>query len=250
MQFAFVLCTYFPGLTGKKLREALQPVAAENHRKLGYDTSRMHMYSYIYNDAVNNSVECLYTGLMLSCGYNSYNTSCNPDLNCEHSVPQSLFHKQEPMKSDLHHLRPTWSVPNNARSNNPFDDLEELKIDKYYGINKQVTVNKPTDPENWSKIDNNVAFEVRDIQKGDSARAVAYFFVMYPTEAGPITRTFANVDRMIEWDKEHLPTELQIQQYKRAVEKQGNVNPFYEEVGLVARAYCDMSTKYPCSLYE
>ncbi|CAL5997481.1 Endonuclease_I [Hexamita inflata] len=40
------------------------------------------------------------------------------------------------------------------------------------------------------------------------------------------------------------------QQYKRVVEEQGNVNPFYEEVGLVARAYCDMSTKYPCSIYE
>ena len=28
----------------------------------------------------------------------------NAELNCEHTVPQSYFNKQEPMRSDLHHL--------------------------------------------------------------------------------------------------------------------------------------------------
>ncbi|CAL6047587.1 Extracellular_nuclease [Hexamita inflata] len=250
MLFAVCFSEYFPGLYGEDLRDELRSIASANHKALGYDGARREMYSYIYNDEANSTVECVYTGIPLACKYGSNDANCNEELNCEHTVPQSFFNKAAPMKSDLHHLRPTWKTANGGRSNFPFNNVEEAKVDKYYGIDFQVVTSKPEDAENWSKLDSGKAFETREVQKGDTARAVAYFFVRYPTQAGPITRTFTNIDNLIQWDNEHPPTELQIAQYKRAVEKQGNINPFYEEVGLVARAYCDMSKKYPCSIYE
>ncbi|CAL6030009.1 Extracellular_nuclease [Hexamita inflata] len=250
MLCSIVLSEYFPGLYGKALREELKSVASQNHKQLSYENARTVMYNYIYNNQSNNSVMCVYTGLNLKFKYESTNPDANEELNCEHTVPQSFFNKKLPMKSDLHHLRPTWKPANSARSNFPFKNIEESRVDEYYGNNKQIVTRKPDDVENWSKLDKNTNFEVRETQKGDTARAVAYFYVKYPTQAGPITKTFSNIDNLIKWDIEHPPTDLQLEQYKRVVEEQGNVNPFYEEVGLVARAYCDMSTKYPCSIYE
>ena len=40
----------------------------------------------------------------------------------------------------------------------------------------------------------------RNEEKGDIARAVAYFFTRYPTEAGSILTTMGSVDDLIEWD--------------------------------------------------
>ncbi|CAL5997455.1 Extracellular_nuclease [Hexamita inflata] len=248
MLFACIFSEYFPGLFGKALREELKSTASRGHQQLGYDTARLLMYNNIYNNQSNNSVMCLYTGLNIPFTFGS--NEANEELNCEHTVPQSFFNKAAPMKSDLHHLRPTWKTANSGRSNYPFNNVEESVVDKYFGTDRQVITNKPVDAENWSKLDSGVAFETREVQKGDTARAVAYFFVRYPTQAGPITKTFTNIDNMIKWDNDHPPTELQMTQYRKVVQKQGNINPFYEEMGLVARAYCDMSTKYPCSIYE
>lgn len=40
----------------------------------------------------------------------------------------------------------------------------------------------------------------KDDVKGDIARAVAYFFTRYPTEAGSIHTTMSSIDDLIEWD--------------------------------------------------
>ncbi|CAL6032592.1 Extracellular_nuclease [Hexamita inflata] len=62
------------------------------------------------------------------------------DLNCEHTAPQSFFNKELPMRSDLHHLRPTWKIANSGRSSSPFNSINEMSVDYYYyGKNKTVT---------------------------------------------------------------------------------------------------------------
>jgi endonuclease I len=154
------------------------------------------------------------------------------------------------MVSDLHHLRATWSDANNARSNYAFKEIDEADATMYYGNDFTKTATRPKDIENYSTLMKSTVFEPRDAQKGDTARAVAYFYTRYPTEAGAITKTMASVDEMIDWDEQFTPTELQIQQYQKVVEVQGNINPFYEELHLVARAYCDMATKYDCKDFQ
>ncbi|CAL5989669.1 Extracellular_nuclease [Hexamita inflata] len=250
MLFSLVVSELFPGKYGKELRGLLQKYSQEGHKTLGYSRARQEMYGYVYNDAKDQAVYCVYTGLRMPCKYDSMNSSCNADLNCEHTVPQSFFGKSDPMVSDLHHLRSTWSTANGARSNYPFKELKDSEIDTYYGDKKQTSSSKPKDAENWSGLDSGKSFMPREEQRGDTARAVAYFYTMYPTQAGAITKTFASVDTMIAWDLAHAPTDVQHAQYLRAVEVQGNKNPFQEEIGLSARAYCDMSKNYPCSKYQ
>ncbi|CAL6077081.1 Extracellular_nuclease [Hexamita inflata] len=249
MIFPLLLAELYPGKYGKELRELLNNYTAEGHKTLGYSLVRKHLYSYVYNSPADNAVYCAYTGSKMPCGYGQMNSDCNADLNCEHTVPQSFFSKQDPMVSDIHHLRAVWKMANSARSDFAFKELPDKNINMYYGDNFQKNPHKPKDPENWSAAGSQ-KFTPRNQQKGDTARAVAYFYVRYPTQAGSVTKTFASVDTMIEWDEKFEPSQLQMEQYHRSVEVQGNKNPFQEEKGLVARAYCDMSKNYPCSQYK
>ncbi|KAH0572324.1 Extracellular nuclease [Spironucleus salmonicida] len=244
-----VLQEYFPGSTGATLREQLNKIASVGYKQLGYNRGREELYGYVMNDPKENALYGCYTGLKMPCKYDQMDTSCNKagDLNCEHTVPQSFFDKKEPMKGDLYHLRPAWSKSNGARSNYPFSYVEASEVKAYYGNDYQINTARPVDLENWSTLSTKHTFEPRDAQKGDSARAVAYFYTKYPAEFHSLGQTFSRVDDMIEWDLLFAPTELQLQQAQRIQEVQGNINPFMLEHGLVFRAYCDLSEgKYPC----
>ncbi|KAH0575891.1 Endonuclease I [Spironucleus salmonicida] len=244
-----LLQEYFSGQDGKTLRKNLYSVVQEGYQKLSYIRSREELYGYIANDPQDNAVHDCYTGLRMECEYESMDTQCNnqEDLNCEHIVPQSLFDQKQPMKSDLYHLRTVWKKSNNARSNYPFQYVKSSEAKSYYGNNYAIEFNKPVDVQNWSILSYNHTFEPRDIQKGDTARAVAYFYVMYPKEFHTLQKTFSTIDDMIEWDIMFPPTDLQIQQSIRTQHVQGNINPFMFEINLVFRAYCDLSEgKYPC----
>ncbi|CAL6054174.1 Extracellular_nuclease [Hexamita inflata] len=237
----------YPGKFGLELRQLLQKYSSKSQKTLGYQRAREEIYSYVYNDPTDQAVYCVYSGSRMPCAYNSMDTSCNADLNCEHTVPQSFFNKQDPMVSDIHHLRTAWSKANNGRQNYPFKRLNGTS-GTFFGPNFTQTTKQPPQIENWSILDKG-KFMPRQVQMGDTARAIAYFYTRYPTEAGNITKVI-NVDEMIEWDQEFEPTDSQYQQYLRAVQVQKNRNPYYEEKGLVARAYCDISTKFPCSQYQ
>ncbi|CAL6056145.1 Extracellular_nuclease [Hexamita inflata] len=260
MLFSLVTSELFPGLYGQDLRKALKVYADKGAKSLGYDRARQEMYGYVYNDPKDQAVYCVYTGFRMPCKYDSMNTKCNSagDLNCEHTVPQSFFNKAEPMKSDMHHLRGAWDTANSGRWHYPFGTLAEESKIVWYGNNKKKVTTKPSDPENWSTCDgmgygsasDEGMFEPRDDFKGNLARATAYFYIRYPTQAGPITRLWPNIDDMIDWDQNYANTDLQQAQYLRVVEVQGNKNPFQEEQGLTARAFCDLSVYYPCSHFQ
>ena len=197
----------FPGLYGEELRAKLKTYSYEGHKTLGYDRAREEMYGYIYNDPNDQAVYCIYTGLRMPCKYDSMNSGCNSNMNCEHTVPQSFFNKADPMRSDIHHLRGAWHDANEGRSNYPFKQLNNDDVDAWYGDHEMIIQKTPAKPEEWSGLEKGSYFMPRDAQKGDTARAVAYFYTVYPTQAGDITRVFPNVDDMIEWDKKFPPTE-------------------------------------------
>ncbi|KAH0572347.1 Endonuclease I [Spironucleus salmonicida] len=244
-----LLQKYFPEFSGQQLRAALTPITGINYKQLGYNRGRQQLYGYIMNDPFDNAIYDIYSGIRMECLYDSMNTQCNKakDLNCEHTIPQSFFAKKEPMVSDLYHCKISWNVTNNDRSNYPFQYVPDEFAQKYYGLNRQIVTQKPVDRENWSILDKRNRFEPRDIQKGDTARAVAYFYVRYPNEFESLKKTFTLIDDMIEWDLLFPATDLQNQQAMRIEEIQGNINPFIKEFGLVRRAYCDLSEgKYPC----
>ncbi|CAL6075413.1 Endonuclease_I [Hexamita inflata] len=121
-----------------------------------------------------------------------------PNQDCEHTVPQSFFNKQDLMVSDTHHLRTAWSKANNGRQNYPFKRLNGTS-GTFFGPNFTQTTKQPPQIENWSVLDKG-KFMPRQVQLGDTARAIAYFYTRYPTEAGSITKVI-NVDEIIEWDQ-------------------------------------------------
>ena len=57
----------------------------------------------------------------------SYNAE-GQSYNREHTVPQSWFSKQSPMKSDGHHVVPTDGYVNNRRGNYPFGEVDPKSI--------------------------------------------------------------------------------------------------------------------------
>lgn len=89
--FPIILCfnEYFPGLYGEELRIALKHVTTSSAKTLGYKKAREQLYGYIWNSEEQEAIECVYTGSMMSCAYESYDTQCNTEgkLNCEHTIP-------------------------------------------------------------------------------------------------------------------------------------------------------------------
>ncbi|MEE3928479.1 endonuclease [Mycoplasmopsis ciconiae] len=87
--------------------------------------------------------------------------------NREHLIPQSWFNKNDPMRSDAHHVWPTDIKVNNIRSNYPHDNV----------------VRATQTTQNNSKLGYNVnnvtVFEPVDAFKGDIARAYLYFVLSY-----------------------------------------------------------------------
>ena len=90
----------------------------------------------------------------------------------------------EPMKSDMHHLFPTKSNVNSSRGNDPFEEIPDEETHIWYR-NEYSQTSIPSEnideyaekynPPNQSEE----RFEPREEQKGNTARAMFYFYSMY-----------------------------------------------------------------------
>jgi hypothetical protein len=134
--------------------------------------------SYSYRDArklfwgsfdkKDGLVECIYTGKTI-------NPGTDPDFaaldalgfNTEHSWPKSLGAENEPAESDINHLFVSDKTTNDKRANHPFGFV----------------TSNVTYENNGSKLGKNsngeTVFEVRDLYKGNIARAMFYFALRY-----------------------------------------------------------------------
>ncbi len=162
-------------LSEENLKNVIKLITGNGYISLGYNVARDSMFMKIDNKRTNgqgsaqNTLECVYTG-RLAVGYtNRSDCQTNFSFNTEHTLPQSLFSSQEPMKSDLHHLFPTDDLANNQRGDNPF-----------------AVVTNPTWNSGGSFSDG-IIFEPRDEQKGASARALFYFVLRYQNYSNFLT---------------------------------------------------------------
>lgn len=114
----------------------------------------------------------------------------NAELNCEHTVPQSYFDKQEPMRSDLHHLYSCDFQDNSRRGSTK------------YGRYK---------PEGG---------------RGEVARATLYFMLRYPDINLPYNSR--DVDLLKQWATDDPPSLHEKHRNARIAEIQGNRNPFID----------------------
>jgi len=169
-----------------------------NHHSVGYRDARHAMFTDL--DSVNGEVECVYTGRHLKT--NSIPNSNN--MNCEHTWPQSQG-AVGVARTDIHHLFCTDSKANSHRSSLPFG-----------------TVTSPKWSQGGSSKGNGV-FQVRDENKGNTARAKFYFSVRYGKRIGSKEEAVLK-----QWHKAD-PVDADEIKRNNGVEKiQKNRNPFID----------------------
>lgn len=220
-------------LNGASLRSWLKANFYDGkHNALGYSDARRKMYNHIDNK--NNTIVGVYSGYVKS--WNAGGTGNNPDpINCEHTVPQSFFGKSEPMRSDIHHLFPTYKNWNSVRSNYPFAEINDNTTTKWMRNTSSRSSIPSSNIDEYSEQAGQ-KFEPREDHKGNVARAVFYFFTMYPTQAGSIT-SVGNLNTLYQW---HLSDPVDAAELARnnAIEQyQGDRNPYVDQPNLVARAW-------------
>ncbi len=202
------------------------------HNDLGYNGAREQMYGSV--DESSGQIECVYTGFQQASEFVTF-----PDpINAEHLVPQSFYGSLSPMRSDIWSLRPSHQSPNSARSNNPFGEVDDASA-QWYGVDAQgnyfSTGTIPANADDFSELSNGV-WEPRESQKGDVARAVYYFYTMYPTQAGAIAGV-CDPQTLYSWHLADPVSAFELQRNDRIEAAQGNRNPYVDDPNLVFRAW-------------
>lgn len=208
----------------------------EIRNPINYTTSSNLMFSAIDNSECENGKTGVFAFYSLICvnGTASEGTKykeqedqngdgiSNDSMNVEHIWPQSFFNKNLPMRADLHHLRPTFSKPNNYRKTAPF----------YY-------VNSPFYSTNSGAKFDGEYFEPPDAVKGDVARSLFYFIVRYynrkikPSNYDDFF--VSKIKTYLQWNRQDPPDSYEKQRNDRIYTYQGNRNPFVDDYTLADR---------------
>ena len=234
--------TLFPEIFGDDLKQ-LVINEYKTSSTLGYNSARDIMYSEIDIKA-GNQLTGVYSGytITLDLSQDPSTNAYEQGINCEHTWPQSLGSGSEPMKSDMHHLFPTKSNVNSSRGNDPFANSVDALTDKWYR-NDSYIQSIPTqfineyaekyNPPNQS----DERFEPREEQKGNTARAMVYFYTMYNDVAD---NNFWELQKeaLLNWNFIDPPDNNEIDRtWAIASYQQNKPNPFVLDPTLFNRIY-------------
>jgi hypothetical protein len=202
------------------------------HDDLGYNAARVQMYGFV--EQIGGQIGCVYTGFQQASEFVTY-----PDpINAEHVVPQSFYNSANPMKGDIWSLRPCHGSANSARSNSPFGEVSDASA-QWYGTdgsgNYTAQGSIPSNPDDWSERSGDV-WEPRESQKGDVARAVFYFYTMYPTEAGTLSDV-GDPATLYQWHLDDPIDAFELTKNDRVEIAQGNRNPYLDHPDWVYRVW-------------
>ncbi|HEY9898362.1 MAG TPA: endonuclease [Pantanalinema sp.] len=201
------------GQQGQSLLRSLAGIVSK-HKELGYDRARDVMFADVDDLDGDDVVECDYTDRQLDKITDRNSAYRNgKGFNAEHTWPQSKG-AVGVAKSDLHHLFPTDCNANSMRSSFPFGEV--------------VTV---TWSEGGSKLgldaSGETVFEPRDEQKGNTARALFYFYTVYGQQAD--LSNFRHEEATLKkWHAKDPVTALDRARNDAVYRLQGNRNPFVD----------------------
>ena len=212
---------------------------------LTYGMARDTMFSKI--DAVNDSLECIYTGmkLYLTPGQDPtqavFMDGVDNGINTEHSYPQSKGASDGNARSDMHHLYPSRSKTNNDRGSKIFAESNDSQTSKWY-LDMMEQGNTPgANIDQWSELGNEL-FEPRESVKGNIARSIMYFYTMYRNEANSADSEFFGLQQGVLCDWHYADPVDQVEwerSHKIAQWQEGKANPFVLDCSLAARMYCN-----------
>jgi len=212
---------------------------------LTYGQARDTMFSKI--DAVNDSLECAYTGMTLYLPPNEdptqavYLDGIDNGINTEHSYPQSKGASNGNARSDMHHLYPTRSKANNDRGSTIFSESNDAQTSKWYRNTTETSSTPSSNIDEYSEL-GPAGFEPRESMKGDIARSLMYFYTMYRDQANAADPNFFGLQQETLCDWHYLdPVDQKewIRSQKIAQWQEGKPNPFVLDCSLAARLYCN-----------
>ena len=204
---------------------------------LGYTNARDTMYLRI--DRIDGQVKGVYTNYAVDLPDTGVDPSTHlyeNGMNCEHVWPQSLYEGDEPIKSDMHALRPCKDNVNSSRGNKPFGENSDSQTDTWFWMNQSQSSIPTSNIDEYSESET-AYFEPREDRKGDIARTMFYFYTMYSEmadddffeEQKEVLKTWHELDSA---DEEEIIRTWQIAFYQ-----QNKPNPFILDETLIERAY-------------
>ena len=229
--------------SGRELFESLHDLSGRGYRENDYDAARRYMFSTADNVTVGGVrgvleaySQTFVAGTSGSGGdypepgdQNGDGYNDKDGMNAEHVWPQSFFGKRLPMKSDLHHLLPTFIYPNGMRGILPFGEV----------AGKGEYSNSA-----GAKIGQGI-FEPPNGVKGRVARAMLYFYLRYHDRNisnGGYGDDFWNkkIELLMRWNRTFPPEESERRRNELVEKFQGNRNPFVDEPALADRVGADV----------
>ncbi|PIE86104.1 MAG: hypothetical protein CSA05_02285 [Bacteroidia bacterium] len=230
------------GTTGEDLKIWLKQNYYEGkHIKLEYRPAREKMYAFIDNH--DGKITCVYSGFQINWTHGDVNISpiSNLGINCEHTIPQSFFDKAEPMKSDLHHLFPARKGWNSTRSNYPFAEIPDNDVSdpnfftiKWMYLDNESSTEPTTNKDAYSEYTPNF-FEPREDHKGNVARAIFYFYTMYPSYN--INRVVDDIATLLEWHRKDPVDDAERARNAAIHTYQGTYNPYISHPEFVEQVW-------------
>lgn len=190
------------------------------HRSIGYSSARKVLMGQLHleNNSGQYSVKDVYCEKVFT-GSNSVGPGRVPPsskLNTEHTWPQSRFNGsmgKDIQKSDLHHLFPTDSEMNSARSSFNFGDVDV----------PHKALKCPTVKFGNARGSSAAIFEPPVAHKGNVARALFYFSVRYRLAIDPKEEAFLRAWHRLD------PVDTDERERNEAIFKvQNNRNPFID----------------------
>lgn len=224
------------GLYGDDLISFLQ----QNYKTsntLGYTNARDTLYLRVERNN-NGQVKGVYTNFSVSLpnGVDPSTHLYENGINCEHVWPQSLGAGSEPQRSDMHVIRPCKDNVNSARGNKPFNDVIDSQTTTWY-FQDQQTSNIPFSNIDEYSENHGSYFEPREDKKGDVARTIFYFKVMYSNVAD---ENFFNQQKEIlkDWHlQDPADADEIVRTWKIADYQQNKPNPFVLDESLIVRSF-------------
>ena len=240
----YIILLYSCVLTQETIGENLFLDSLIDYVQDNYTTSNVQSYA--------NARDILYSEIDIDNGYvygiyTNYSVWLDPNedpsthlyengMDCEHLWPQSLYEGSSPMKSDMHHLRPSKSNVNSSRGNKPFNEINDFQTHNWYWLNYASSNIPSTNINEYSESHSN-SFEPREDKKGDIARAMFYFYTIYQNVADD---NFFELQKEIlyQWHIQDEITENEIERTWTIASYQNNIpNPFILDSSLIYRCY-------------
>ena len=228
----------WPGLDGADLLAALRADYTPE-RTLGYDRARDLLFAYEMRTA--GRLRDPYTGfeLTLPAGADPSSAAFDLGVNTEHTWPQSRGARDEPLRSDLHHLFPVRAEVNSSRGNLPFGDVPDALAEAWVTQDQSRSRPPASGVGRWSERGQG-RWEPRDDARGDVARAVFYVYALYaPSVADDGGDAFFATMRpdLLRWTRLDPATAAETARSAWIATQQGTPNPFVLDPTLAERAF-------------